>query len=101
MLFITFQLGTHASAVRVFEFAPDHLLIKARIECAAAALPRPQSVDDAIQYFRGTAFHIEQFEDMDEAQSWALSYRGFRADEVRAELDRYAVRVAAVDRLAA
>src|SRR5579872_1052543 len=86
MLYIEMQLD---GKVKAYELSDYLLLTKITVETHAAFLPIPDTTEEAHDYLRSTCFQLEMFETYEHAASWAASYDGFRAGEVRAELRRF------------
>lgn len=89
MIFVEMQLS---GKVSIYELTEHMLLLKVYIETRAAHLPTPSATDTALDYLRSTCWGLEIFESIEDAEDWADDYRGFRAEEVRAEFRRFMVR---------
>lgn len=94
MYYIIFQLGSYQGAVRVMHLPDELLLFKMKLDCNACSYPPPKNAAEALACFKATAFELQSFPTLEDAETWACTYHGFRAEEVRAELRRYRERLA-------
>jgi hypothetical protein len=83
--------------VHIYEMTDARLMKKIEVETQAAFLPVPETIDQVHEYLRSTTYQLEIFEDWTQLETWAASYAGFRAGELRAELRRYQMRRASYD----
>jgi hypothetical protein len=88
-IYLEINLDGH---VHIYEMTEDELLLKVGIETRSSFLPSPKSIYQAHEYLQLNAYHLEIFETLAHAETWAAEYCGFRAGEVRAELRRYNAR---------
>ena len=89
MIYIEMQLS---GLVRVFEQSEATVLLRVRLEAEAACEPLPETMDEAHDYMQAACFQFEMFDTFSHAQHWLETYRGFRADEVRAAFARFEAR---------
>ncbi len=81
-----------AGSVHVYEMTERLFILRAAIEAKSAALEIPTTPQEAHEYRRSTCYALEIFPDLEDAEAWAESYQGFRAEEVRAALARFLAR---------
>lgn len=93
MIYFEMQLD---GKVKVYEATDRIFLLRVRLCAEAEALPIPDSVEQAHDYARAGCFQFEMFEGIEDAENWAERYGGFRAGEVRAALERFMLRRAAL-----
>ena len=91
MIYIEMQLG---GQIHIYEQSHHLLLLRTSIAARAERLPVPSSFAEALAYLSANCYQLEIFDTLNEALAWAEGYIGFRAGEVRAELDRFAIRSA-------
>ncbi|WP_226019392.1 hypothetical protein [Novosphingobium sp. FKTRR1] len=89
MLYIEMQLS---GTVKVYELSDKLVLLKAYVLANGECVNPPETIDDAIEYMKADCYRLEIFECFEDAEDWADTYTSFRAEEVRAELRRFATR---------
>jgi len=89
MIYIEKQLS---GLVKAYELSDELILLKASILARGECVEIPETIDDAIEYIRADCYSLEIFETFEDAEDWADTYTGFRAEEVRAELRRFYLR---------
>jgi hypothetical protein len=68
------------------------LMLRVTLEAKAEALPIPTRIEQAHDYLRAGCLQFEMFAELEDAEAWAESFGGFRAEEVRKQLARYLAR---------
>jgi hypothetical protein len=96
MIYVELQLD---GKVRVYEMADRLVLVRVAVDANAQCLPIPRVMSQAHDFIRAGCYQFEMFESLQDAEDWADGYQGFRAAEVRAELDRFEVRRASFSAL--
>jgi hypothetical protein len=85
-LYLEMDMNGH---VHIYEMTEENLIAKIGVETRASFLAPPETIEQAHDYLYANAYHLEMFETLAHAETWAADYNGFRAGEVRAELRRY------------
>ena len=79
-------------SVHVYEMTDARLLLKAGIETRGAFLPPPRTVEEAHEYLRSNAYHLEMFETREHFRTWAEAYSGYQAETMRTAFRRHEMR---------